>query len=173
MNQNVLILGAGQYGTVAKEIAESMGCFARIAFLDDSFGVTNPNTQEAPIGCFRDYERFSGEYSHAIVAIGHCALRREWTERLEAARFHIPVLISPKAYVSPSAQIQKGSIIEPLAGVHANAVIGAGSIISMGAIVNHNSTVGDYCHVDCGAIIMRGAVVASGQKVFAGETVKC
>ncbi len=34
-NRHLLIIGAGQYGMVAKEIAESMGCFDRIDFVDD------------------------------------------------------------------------------------------------------------------------------------------
>ncbi|MBR1677729.1 MAG: acetyltransferase, partial [Clostridia bacterium] len=38
MNRNLLILGAGQYGTVVKEIAKSMECFEKIDFLDDTFG---------------------------------------------------------------------------------------------------------------------------------------
>ena len=40
--KNLLILGAGQYGVLAKEIAESMGCFATIAFLDDSYPDCHP-----------------------------------------------------------------------------------------------------------------------------------
>ena len=35
MNRDLLIIGAGQYGMVAKEIAESMRCFDKIDFLDD------------------------------------------------------------------------------------------------------------------------------------------
>lgn len=35
MNKDLLILGAGQYGMVAKEIAEAMNCFQKIDFLDD------------------------------------------------------------------------------------------------------------------------------------------
>ena len=35
-NKNLLILGAGQYGQVAKEIAEETGYFDKIAFLDDN-----------------------------------------------------------------------------------------------------------------------------------------
>ena len=33
--KNLLIIGAGQYGMVAKEIAESMKCFEKIDFVDD------------------------------------------------------------------------------------------------------------------------------------------
>lgn len=36
VNNNLLILGAGQYAYVAKEAAESMGYFEKIAFLDDN-----------------------------------------------------------------------------------------------------------------------------------------
>lgn len=32
----LLILGAGQYGAVAKEIAESIGIYDAISFLDDN-----------------------------------------------------------------------------------------------------------------------------------------
>jgi hypothetical protein len=37
---NLLILGAGQYGVMAAEIAEAMGVFDLIAFLDDSFNAS-------------------------------------------------------------------------------------------------------------------------------------
>lgn len=36
MNNNLLIVGAGIYGVVAKEITESMGYFEKIAFVDDT-----------------------------------------------------------------------------------------------------------------------------------------
>ena len=43
MNRNLLIIGAGIYGVVAKEIAMSMNCFENISFLDDG-------AKEAPDG---------------------------------------------------------------------------------------------------------------------------
>ena len=42
MNHNLLIVGAGIYRVVAKEIAESMECFDKIAFADDKKKMT-PN----------------------------------------------------------------------------------------------------------------------------------
>ena len=35
-NNNLLILGAGIYGAMVYEIAEAMGCFEKIDFLDDN-----------------------------------------------------------------------------------------------------------------------------------------
>ena len=48
---NLLILGAGQFGLMVKEIAESMSCFDKIDFLDDN--------NEIAIGKLCDYEEFA------------------------------------------------------------------------------------------------------------------
>ena len=36
MDKNLLIIGMGQYGMIAKETAEAMNCFDKIDFLDDN-----------------------------------------------------------------------------------------------------------------------------------------
>ena len=169
---NLLILGAGQYGAVVKETAQSMGCFDKISFLDDSFGDDNVSCCEQVIGKLDELEQLRSEYEYSIPAIGDADIRLSLLERAESAGYRIPVIISPRAYVSPSAQISKGSVIEPLAGVHANAVIGKVAYISMGAAVNHNAVVGDGCHVDNNAVVMSGAEVPSRIKVEPGAIVK-
>lgn len=171
-SKNLLILGAGQYGTVAKEIARSMGCFDKIDFLDDRHGTENPDYHEDSIGRIDEYERFSGEYGCAVVAIGDSGIRRDLMDKLKEASYLLPILVSSKAYVSPSAQLEEGSIVEPLAVVNANAFVGAGTIISAGAVVNHNSVVKAYCHIDCGAVVESGALVESDRKIEAGSVVK-
>ena len=57
--QNLLILGAGQYGMVAKEIAESMRKYDHIDFLDDN----NP----IAVGKLGDFENLSNVYDSAVV----------------------------------------------------------------------------------------------------------
>ena len=161
MNSNLLILGAGQYGQVAKEIAESMGCFEKIDFLDDH--------SEIAIDKLGNYEMYSQEYSYAIVAIGNADIRLEYIRKLEEALFKIAILVSPRAYVSPSAQLMKGTIVEPMAVVNANAVVEIGERAfyqcenlngsCAGAIVNHNVTVGDGCLLQCGSIVAAGTLM--------------
>lgn len=157
MNKNLLILGAGQYGQVAKEIAESMRIFDKISFLDDSC--------EQALGKLSEYEKFLAEYSNAFVAIGNAKLRRELLQKLEAAGFMLAILVHPNAHISPSAQIGKGSIVEAGAVVQTNSVIAIGCIISANAVINHNSFVGDCCHIDCNATVPSGSVVYAEIKV--------
>lgn len=145
LNSNLLILGAGQYGQVVKEVAESMGCFKKIDFLDDN--------SELAVGKFSDYIKFAKDYKYAFVAIGNADSRLDLIQRLDDAGFGIPVLVSSKAFVSPSAQLMKGTIVEPMAVVNANSLVRVGVFICAGAIVNHNSVIGDGCQLDCGSVV--------------------
>ena len=147
----LLVLGAGQYGMVAKEIAESMGIYDDIEFLDDN----NP----IAVGHLADFKNYTSKYEHAVVAIGNSELRLKLIEELEAAGYTVPVLIHPTAYVSPSASVLEGSFIEPKAVIHTDVRIGEGCIISAGTIINHNATVGNGCHLNCGTLVKARAVI--------------
>ena len=73
---NLLILGAGQYGVMAAEIAEAIGAFDRIAFLDDSFATRHPERSEESskvslIGTITDLPNFAAQFNFGFVAIGN------------------------------------------------------------------------------------------------------
>ena len=160
--KNLLILGAGQYGSVVHEIAVAMDCFEKIDFLDDN----NP----IAIGKLQDYVKFAGAYNAAIVAIGNPKIRLEYIEKLENAGYEIATLIHPKAYVSPSSTVDVGCVVEPLAGINANVVVGKGCLISMGAIVNHNAVINDGCHIDCGSVVVARRIAPRESKYEADGT---
>ena len=144
MNNNLLILGAGGYGHIVREIAEDSGIFDKIDFLDDSSPLA--------IGKFGDAEKFLKDYRNAIVALGNAELRLACIEKLRAAGFQIPAIISPRAYVSKSAKIAAGCVVEAVAIVNANAALSEGVFVCAGAIVNHNSSVGKGCTLQCGSV---------------------
>ncbi len=154
----LLILGAGQYGNVVKELADSLGTFDKICFLDDSYGTEG--CREDVIGKTSDMARLCDDFTHAIPTIGNPDVRLGligWIKTKTTLK--IPTFVSPMAYVSPTAVLGEGVVVEPLAGVHSHAVVGTASYISMGAVVNHNAYVENGCHVDNNAVIMQGAVV--------------
>ncbi|MBQ2931619.1 MAG: hypothetical protein IJE62_02090 [Clostridia bacterium] len=164
MDKSLLIAGAGIYGLVAKEIAESMNCFDRIDFIDDG-------AQQAPdgamvIGTTKDLEALSGRYADIIVAIGNPAVRMNLIQRIEKnPRLTLRTLVSPKAYISPSARMEKGCIIEPMAVVHAGCILGKGCLVCAGAVINHAAVCGDCIQVDCNATVAGNATVPSGTKI--------
>ena len=152
----LLILGAGQYGQLTKEIAEAMGCFSEIAFLDDS-------CSEA-IGKLNDYRKFKNDFDSAIVAIGNPETRQVYFDLLKPV-FKLATLIHPKAFVSPSAKIGEGSVIEPMVTLQTASKIGKSCFISSGAVIRHNAVVGDFCHCDCNSVALTDSVVEPKSKI--------
>ncbi len=149
--KKLLILGAGQYGLVAKEIAEAMGVFSTVEFLDDH--------SELAVGKLDDLNRI--EYDVAFVAIGDPSVRCHWMTRVKS----LVTLVHPRAVVSPSASVGEGSIIEAGAVVSADAVIGKGTIVMANAVVGHNATVGDCCQLRYGCAVSENITVPDMTKV--------
>lgn len=167
MIQNLLIIGAGIYGLVAKEIAESMGCFLRIDFVDDGVKETPDGTPV--VGKTQNLAALSKRYANVVVAIGNSEVRQKLIRFIEEETLlRLVTLISPKAYVSPSAQIGEGCIVEPMAVVHTGSVLGKGCLICAGAVVNHASFCGNCVQVDCNATVAGNTAVPSGIKVASG-----
>ena len=160
-NNNLLIIGAGQYGFVAREIALAMGRFGEIAFLDDS----SRSEGISIIGATADIEKFAASYHYGFVAIGNPEIRRNLIEKLRYNCITPAILVHPTAYVSPSAQLQMGCCVEPLAVVQTDATVATASFVASGAVIRHNAFVGDFCHIDCNAVVESTAVVPAATKV--------
>ena len=160
MSENLLILGAGQYGMLVREVAMSTGKFDNIAFLDDESSIA--------VGRIDDYKDFVSKCRYAFVAIGNSAVRSKLLSMLESAGFELAVIVSPFAYVSASAQIGGGSIVEPMAVVNTGVTLGKGSLVCAGAVVNHNAVVEDCCQIDCNAVVSARGNVPAGTKVESG-----
>ena len=158
--KKLLILGAGQYGQVVREAAEATGHFSQIAFLDDK--------NLAAIGKLAEYALFRQMFDCAFVAMGNPQLRLHWLEQQKAAGYQLPVLVHPKAHVSPSAVLGPGTIVEPMAVVNTEAVIEMGGLLCAGCVVNHNAYVEACCQIDCNAVVAANATVPEGTKVHSG-----
>lgn len=171
MNRNLLIVGASTYAVIAFEIAADMGCFEKIDFVDDK-RKTTPNGIEV-VGTTWDIDKLAVKYSNIIIAIGDPEVRLSFISRIkEETPYRIVSLISPKAYISPSAEIMSGCIVEPMAVVHAGCVIAEGCIISAGAVVNHASMCFEGSHVDCNATVPGYMTVPAKIKVPSGTVYK-
>ena len=166
--RNLLIVGAGSYSIIAYEIAQDMGCFDKIDFIDKTKIETL--THIPILGHFSDLVSLSEEFTDIIVSIGNPDIRLNLLKRIEEeTNLKICRLISPRAYVSKSAHVSRGCIIEPMAVVHSLCKIGRGSIISSGAVVNHESICGEGVHVNCNATVASYANVPAKRKIDYGE----
>ncbi len=162
-DRTLLILGAGGFGQVVLELAEELGIYNKIAFLDDAA------QGEKIAGRLADCEKLAGSYTHAIVAIGNNAMRLQWLKKLVACGYKLPVLRHPTAWVSCTAQVEKGSVILPYSVVGAHAKIGRGVILNIGSAVDHDCTVSEGCHVCLHAVVKDQSTLPPCTKLEAGQ----
>lgn len=157
-----------------KKLPFQWDALKKVDVLNQFYGVPEAEDEyhEISIGSLDAYESFAGTYSYAVAAFEDSQVRLDWSNKLIEAGFAIVSLISPKAFVSPSAQINQGCIIEPLAGVNSNVSVGACSIIKMGALINHNSVVAEGCCCENYSIIKTGAYVEPHRVVEMRRTVE-
>lgn len=137
---NLLILGAGSHGHEIMEIAESLGVFQKISFLDD--GITGNRI----IGRCHEAVDFLNEYPCAFIAIGDYKTRKKYAEFLWEKNFILPKIISPEAVVSDKAKIGEGSVVLKGAIVE-EADIGNFCIIDPGVKVEKGRTIEEYTHL--------------------------
>lgn len=160
---NLLILGAGSQGAVVKEIAEALGIFHEIVFLDDDL------KNKLAIDRCGNYERYVNRYPIAIPSFGNCELRAHWADKLETAGFILPLLIHPMATVSPSATLAEAVVIEAKAIIAAGVHVGRNCIISAGAVLEKSSTVEPNAHVGSACTVTKGSVIPAFSRVPAGR----
>ena len=163
---NLLILGAGSHGHAVYEIAERLGVFQKISFLDDAV------TGDKVIGRLEDCLQYREEYPACFIAIGNNERRRELALQVSEAGFLTPRLISAETSVARGTSIGRGSIIMPQATVNAGAKIGDFCIIASNALIGFNATVENYAHCDCASVVMKGCTVPELTTVESGEIVK-
>ena len=103
--KSLLIIGAGGYGQLVREIAIANE-YEKIDFLDDANSIA--------VGKVNDLDEYQANYDGCVIAIGNPTIRSQIAKRVTK----IITLIHPDAIVSPSAKISEGCIVE--AGVIIN-----------------------------------------------------
>jgi len=171
---SLLILGAGGHGRAVAELARLAG-HAVAGFLDarPPGGLVDglPVWPEADVAD----SVLPGGGTALALGIGENAARQAAAVRHRG--IPQPVLIHPRAIVSPSAVLGAGTVVFPGAIIHTAARIGAAAVINSGAIVEHDCLLGDGVHVAPGAVLCgavevgREALVGAGAVVIPGRRV--
>jgi len=165
--KKLLILGAGGYGKTVLDLAQQLGCYDKIAFLDD--GKAN-----APgvLGSCEEFLSFADDTTEMYPAFGNNEVRMGWIDRLMEHGIRVPVLIHPTAYVSPTATLFSGVTVLPKAVVNTGVMVKTGCIINIGALIDHDSVIEDGCHLAPGAIVKAENRIPAKSKIDSGTVIE-
>lgn len=150
IEKGIIIIGSGGHGKVVANIAEQLGIYSQIAYLDDNAS-----------GCFFKYkilgkiDEFRKWMIHNdfVVAIGNPQIRREIQEKIVQSGATVSSLIHPTAVVAEEVLIGKGTVVMANSVINSGSVIGKGVIINTGSTIDHDCFIGDFVHVAPGVNI--------------------
>lgn len=98
-------------------------------------------------------------------------IRKKISEKLEKNNAKKAIVVSPLAYVSKHANIEKGSIIMNGAIINANSKIGKNCIINTNANIEHDVIIGDFCHISTSAVVNGNSTVKNGSFIGSNSTI--
>ncbi|MCG3125174.1 MAG: putative acetyltransferase EpsM [Phycisphaerales bacterium] len=109
-----------------------------------------------------------------LIAVGDVPLRRRLIAQLAPGLPALATVVSPAAYISPTARVGQGVFVGPTAAIHAFATIADHAIINTGAIIEHECDIGENTHVAPGAVlggnvrICADSLIGLGSRVLPG-----
>ena len=167
--KDLIIIGAGGHGRVIADIAQKLGVYETISFLDD--GDAKESMGLPIVGKTSDITKYI-EVADVFVAIGNNTVRGEFVESLLAMGANIPTLIHPSAVIGACVEIGVGTAIMAGAVFNPCSKLGKGVIVNTCSSVDHDCIIGDYCHIAVGAHIAGSVMVGKYAWIGAGGLVK-
>ncbi len=168
--ESILLVGAGGHARSCIDVIEQEGRY-KIAGL---IGLPSEVGQEvlgySIIGDDEDLPALLTTDMAVLITLGQiktAALRVKMYEKLQKMCGNFPVIISPRAYVSPHAKINNGTIVMHGAIINAGADIGHNCIINSNVLIEHDVVVSDHCHIST-ASVLNGAVIVD-RETFVGS----
>ena len=166
----LVIVGAGGHGKVVADIAESIGCYSGILFIDDAVNSLAEGPLGYPIAGGLSKVSMLGD-ADVVVAIGDGRVRRRVSDVLEKDGRRIVSLVHPSAAISRHAVLGRGTVVMPGAVVGPDVRIGAGVIVNTSASIDHDCVVGDYAHISVGSHLAGGVCIGENTWIGIGAAV--
>lgn len=161
------LFGASGHGLVIADIINALGNEVGTYYDDNP---KHPKLNDIPV-----VKPVNNEIAGpVIISIGLNRIRKLIAERYNVDFY---TAVHPKAIVSPSAEIGKGSVVMQGSIIQAFAKIGTHCIINTGASIDHECQIDDFVHVSphatlCGNVhvgelswIGAGAVIIQGVNI--------
>lgn len=155
MNRPLCILGAGGQGRVVLDAARTTRLFPEFFFVDQEPALHGKRIMDALV--LEDIPPPGEAAVH--VALGHNRRRLELLDELLGRGYAAPPVVHERAWVSPHAKLEPGSVVLAMAVVNCGAVIERGAIVNTAAVVEHDCLLQAGAHVSPGCRLSGGVVV--------------
>jgi sugar O-acyltransferase (sialic acid O-acetyltransferase NeuD family) len=172
MKDKLILIGGGGHCKSCIDVIEQEGRFEIAGILDVPEKVGTNVLGYPVIGTDDMISELIKEYQYFFITVGQIGspeIRVEIFDKLKQLSLGLPVIISPRAYVSSHAVIGEGTIVMHHAIVNAGGIVGSNCILNSKCLIEHDAQIENHCHIATGAIINGGVNV--GKRSFVGSGV--
>ncbi|MFA5916207.1 MAG: acetyltransferase [Burkholderiales bacterium] len=170
-----LLVGAGGHARACIDVIEQEGRFVVAGLLGLPHEVGTQILGYQVLGTDADLPALLRDYVHALITVGQIKtpeMRMRLFDLLEQRGCMLPIIVSPRAYVSRHATLGAGTIVLHGAVVNAGAVVGRNCIINSQSLVEHDAVIGDHCHIATAAAINSGVRIGAGTFIGSNSSVR-
>lgn len=191
--KRLLLIGGGGHCRSVIDVIRLSGEFEVVGILDQQDKLGEFVDGIEIIGSDDDLSKKLDLVDECLVTVGQLdsgSLRQSLYEKVISLGGSMATVISPRAYVSPSAQVGKGTVVMHDSLINANANVGINCIINTKSLVEHdakidshvhlatNSTINGHAHIEdscfigsC-SVVFQECVVGKGSVVGGGQVVR-
>lgn len=159
LEKKLLILGAGGFGQSIAEVAELLGKWKSISFVDDRWPEQQQADRYTIITNIQSLETINPDNFEAIIAIGNNQIRQKWQQLLLDLSITITTIIHPQTVIAPSVKIGQGVSIMAGCIIGTNTIIQDGVILNIGTLLDHDVIIERFSHLSVGVKVVGGQII--------------
>ena len=158
--KNVIVYGAGEFGSLISNIISYHSNINIVAYGDDNTKKIGQFIDETPVFGDEELLKFAkeNEVKNAISAIGNNKIRAEKFSFLKNKGFQMLSIVHPQALIDTKVTYGDNVIIEMGTAIHTNSSIGNDVFLGGDALIGHHNKIGDHVLIG-GNVSLGGAVI--------------
>ncbi len=160
--EKIVLVGGGGHCRSVIDVIEQENRFEIIGIVDKKEFIGNDILGYKIIACDDELKTIKDSCQNALITVGQITsnkIRVKLFEQLKQLGFHLPIIVSPLAYISKHSFVDEGTIVMHHALINANAKIGKNCIINSKALIEHDAIIEDNCHISTASVLNGGVVV--------------
>lgn len=154
--ENLILIGGGGHCKACIDVIEQEGRFEIKGIVDQEENIGKKVLGYDIIACDHDLKELAKSYDYFFITIGQLKsskVRVKLFQLIKSLNKELPVIISPRAYVSPHTTLGEGTIVMHGTIINAGAKIGCNSILNTKALIEHDACVGNHNHISTKAVL--------------------
>ncbi len=173
--KKIILIGAGGHAKACIDVIEEEKKYKILGLVEKKKTKNNKFMNYPILGDDSYLSKIKKKNLNALITVGQIKnsyLREKIFNHLINLGFVLPIIISPKAYVSKKSKIGSGSIVMHNAVVNSSVYIGKNCIINNRSLIEHGVSIGNHTHISTGAIINGDCLIGNNSFVGSGAVIK-